>query len=307
MTRSKVIKKTLNIVKSPYMLLVPALLFYLMFWFFPVMMSIIQTFTGIEGGFTLANYKNMFQESLFNKALLNTLVFAFVSLGLQFILAVLLALLLNKKFKGSKIFLFVMIVPMALPQAAVGILWNTGMVEFGWINTILEVSGMQYLLETMGIIDDNVLWKNVDGMRAVMAIVVIDTWTVLPSIVIIILAGLQNFNEELKEAALVFGSTRRRAVKDIVVPIIKPSIVTALLLRLIAGLQMWLLAVMLFGYGRVPYLLERVVFYMNVASRTDANYKMSVTYSVFTMFVIMFSAFVFVRLTRSKDWRKADE
>lgn len=307
MAKAKVINKTLSVLKTPYTLLVPALLFYLMFWLFPVLMSIVQSFTSVDGGFTLENYRLMFQESLFGSALINTLVFAIVSLSLQFIFAVLLALLLNKKFKGSKWFLFIMIIPMALPQAAVGILWNTGMVQFGWINTIMEVSGFQYLLETMGVLDGNILWKDVDGMRAVMAIVVIDTWTVLPSIVIIILAGLQNFNDELKDAALIFGSTRKRAVKDIVIPIIKPSIVTALLLRLIAGLQMWLLAVMLFGYGRVPYLLERVVYYMNVASGTEANYKMSVTYSVFTMVIILISAFLFVRLTRSKDWRKADE
>ena len=290
------------------MLLLPALLFYLLFWLLPVVMSIFQSFTTVDGTPTLQNFINMFNESRFMRALINTLVFAVVSLTLQFFLAILLALLINKKFKGSRLFLFFMIIPMALPQAAVGILWNTGLTEAGWLNSLFHVTGLQTVLESLGVLDGRTLWTNVTGTRAVMTIVLIDTWTVLPSVMIIILAGLQNFNRELSEAAQVFGASRGRAVKDIVIPIIKPSIVTALLLRLIAGLQVWLISVMIFGYGRVPYLLERVVYYMSVVARTDANYRMAVSYSVFTLFVILTVAFLFVRLTSGKtEWRKADE
>ncbi len=306
--RKTVIHSIKRIVKSPYMLLLPALLFYLLFWLLPVVMSIFQSFTTVDGTPTLQNFINMFNESRFMRALINTLVFAVVSLTLQFFLAILLALLINKKFKGSRLFLFFMIIPMALPQAAVGILWNTGLTEAGWLNSLFHVTGLQTVLESLGVLDGRTLWTNVTGTRAVMTIVLIDTWTVLPSVMIIILAGLQNFNRELSEAAQVFGASRGRAVKDIVIPIIKPSIVTALLLRLIAGLQVWLISVMIFGYGRVPYLLERVVYYMSVVARTDANYRMAVSYSVFTLFVILTVAFLFVRLTSGKtEWRKADE
>lgn len=303
-----VLKKTLPVIKSPYMLLLPALLFYLLFWFLPVALSIFQSFTAIDGGFTFQNFINMFQESKFNTALLNTLIFAILSLTLQFFLAVFLALLINKKFKGSRLFLFFMMIPMALPQAAVGVLWNTGLIEFGWLNSLLEISGLQALMEQAELIDGRTSWTSMKGTQAVFALIFIDTWTVLPSVMIIILAGLQNFNDELKESALVFGASRWKAVKDIVIPIVKPSIVTALLLRLIAGLQMWLVVVMIFGYGRVPFLLERVVYYMSVVSQTDSNYKMAVTYSVFTLIVVMVVAFTFVRLTSGKtDWRKSDE
>ncbi|MFP4078624.1 MAG: carbohydrate ABC transporter permease [Candidatus Izemoplasmataceae bacterium] len=257
---------------------------------------------------TFQNFVRMVQESKFNRALINTLLFAIVSLVLQFFLAVMLALLINRKFKGSKLFLFFMMIPMALPQAAVGVLWTTGLIEFGWLNSILEISGLQTLMEQGDLIDGRQSWTTMSGTKALVALIFIDTWTVLPSVMIIILAGLQNFNDELKESALVFGASRSKAIKDIVIPIIKPSIVTALLLRLIAGLQMWLVVVMIFGYQRVPFLLERVVYYSSVVSRTDANYKMAITYSVFTLVLIILVAFAFVRLTSGKtDWRKADE
>ncbi|MFW5894883.1 MAG: carbohydrate ABC transporter permease [Bacillota bacterium] len=302
------LKKVLPILKSPYLLLVPALLFYVLFWLLPVSLSIFESFTTAEGDLTFQNFVRMVQESKFNRALINTLLFAIVSLVLQFFLAVMLALLINRKFKGSKLFLFFMMIPMALPQAAVGVLWTTGLIEFGWLNSILEISGLQTLMEQGDLIDGRQSWTTMSGTKALVALIFIDTWTVLPSVMIIILAGLQNFNDELKESALVFGASRSKAIKDIVIPIIKPSIVTALLLRLIAGLQMWLVVVMIFGYQRVPFLLERVVYYSSVVSRTDANYKMAITYSVFTLVLIILVAFAFVRLTSGKtDWRKADE
>ncbi|MFP4187306.1 MAG: carbohydrate ABC transporter permease [Acholeplasmataceae bacterium] len=305
MVEQRTLKTKQSFLTSPYLLLVPALLFYLLFWFFPVMLSFIQSFTAKAGGFSLDNYRMMFADSLFNRALVNTLVFAVVSLFLQFVIALLVALLVNRNFKGSQIFLFIMLIPMALPQSAVGILWNTGLMQTGWINSLLESTGLQAGLEGLGILDGRFVWKGVSGMEAVFLIILIDTWTVMPSVMIIILAGLQNFNKEYKEAAQVFGATRFQALKDIVIPIIKPSIVTALLLRLIAGVQVWLISVMIFGFERVPFLLERIVYYSDRVRTGEFSYQIAVSYSVFTLAVVFLLAFGFVRLTKSKDWRGA--
>jgi multiple sugar transport system permease protein len=292
---------------NAYWFIAPAIFFYLMFWFFPVMLSFLQAFTTLEGEFTLNNFRLMFDDPLFNNALRNTLVFAFISLFLQFFLALGLALLAHKTFKGSKLFLFILLIPMALPQSAVGIIWNNGLMEFGWINSLLESSGLQGLLTSLGVSPSLRLWKNMSGLQAVMLIILIDTWTVLPSVMIIILAGLQNFNKEFKEAAQVFGATRFQALRHVVIPIIKPSIVTALLLRLISGLQIWLISVMIFGYNRVPYLLERIVFYSDVVRMSENSYKIAVTYSVFTLTLVFVIALLFARATKGREWRNANE
>jgi multiple sugar transport system permease protein len=292
---------------NAYWFIAPAIFFYLMFWFFPVMLSFLQAFTTLQGEFTFSNFRLMFDDPLFNNALRNTLVFALVSLFLQFFLALGLALLAHKTFKGSKLFLFILLIPMALPQSAVGIIWNNGLMEFGWINSLLETSGLQGLLTSLGVSPSLRIWKNMTGLQAVMLIILIDTWTVLPSVMIIILAGLQNFNKEFKEAAQVFGSTRFQALRHVVIPIIKPSIVTALLLRLISGLQIWLISVMIFGYNRVPYLLERIVFYSDVVRMSENSYKIAVTYSVFTLTLVFVIALLFVRATKGREWRNANE
>jgi multiple sugar transport system permease protein len=296
--------KKKNIFKTPYMFLAPALLFYLMFWFLPVIISFVQSFISIDNHFSLENYGLMFQDPLFGQALINTLVFAFVSLILQFAIALFLAVLINRNFKGSKLFLFIMLIPMALPQSAVGILWNTGLIESGWINSFFEMIGLQNVLESLNVVSGPIIWKNVTSVESLMMIILIDTWTVTPTVMIIILAGLQNFNKEFKEAAQVFGATKFQAFKDIVIPIIKPTIITALMLRLIAGLQVWLISVMIFGFQRQPFLLERIVYYTDKVQTGVYSYKLAVAYSVFTLLVVFTVAFTFSKITKGKDWRK---
>ncbi|MFA5692319.1 MAG: sugar ABC transporter permease [Acholeplasmataceae bacterium] len=297
-------KSPFKIFKTPYMLLVPALLFYIFFWLFPVMLSFFQSFISSTGQVGFDNYSLMFSDALFMEAFINTILFAGISLFIQFFLALGLALLINRNFKGSKFFLFIMLIPMALPQSAVGILWNTGLAETGWINSFLRNTGVQNLLEFFQILSSPKIWKNTSGFEALFMIILIDTWTVLPSVMIIMLAGLQNLNKEYREAALVFGANKVQAIKDIVIPIIKPSIVTALLLRLISGLQVWLVGVMIFGFNRVPFLLERIVYYVDKLKMAPNAYQIAVSYSIFTLLVVLVVATTFIKLTSSKKWGK---
>ncbi|MFA5576827.1 MAG: sugar ABC transporter permease [Tissierellaceae bacterium] len=289
-----------KIIRSPYLLLVPAFLFYLIFWFVPVVSSLYESFTSSSGQISLNNFILVFQDSLFLDAFINTLVFALLSLILQFALALSIAVLVNQNFRGSKLFLFIVLIPMALPPSAIGILWNTGLVESGWINSFLVTTGLQGLLEFLGILESIRLWKAVSGLEAVMTLILIDTWTVMPSIMIIILAGLQNFNEEYREAAQIFGATRWQAFKDVVIPIIKPSIITALLLRLISGLQVWLIGVMIFGFNNVPFLVERIVYYTDKVRTATNSYKLANAYSIFTLALVFTVAFLFLRVTGEK-------
>lgn len=286
--------------KSPYMLVIPAFLFYLLFWAYPVFTALKEVFTSVDGGFTFENFAMMFQDEKFGEAFLNTIVFAGVSIVLQFFLALALALLINRNFKGSSFFLFIMMIPMAIPIAAVGIIWDTGLTEFGWVNSLLNQTGLQWLLESVNIMDGNILWKGVTGMQAVGFLILIDTWTVLPSVMIIILAGLQNLNKEYSEAALVFGATRFQSIKDIVIPIIKPTIITSLLLRIISGVQVWLISVMVFDFDTVPFLVERIVYYTKFYY-TEEYFKLSVAYSLLVMLLVMSIAFLFLRANKKAE------
>ncbi len=276
----------------PYFLLTPALLYYVLFWIRPVLRAFFESMTDYDGSFSLMFFSKVINESMFTAALRNSLLFALISVMLQFTVAFMMALLLNKKFKGSNLLLFVALIPMAVPPAAVAILWKTGFSTFGWINN---------LLITLNLIKEPILWMTAKGYNALLFLILIDTWTVLPSVMIILLAGLQNLNKEYEEAGLIFGASRFQIIKDIIMPILKPTIITAVILRMIAAMQVWMISVMMFGYGRVPFLVERIAYYTDMVPMLKESYKMSLTYSVVVTTIVMISVMIYLRVNKKKE------
>lgn len=270
----------------PLLLVAPALLYYAAFWMAPTLTAIRETFTNEAGAFSLENFAVVFSDPAFKEAMLNTAVFVIVSVVIQFVLAIAVSLVLNKRFPGARAVLFVTLIPMALPPTAMAIMWKSGLAEFGWVNSILL---------QLHIIEEPIVFLAYSGIEAVLFLVLIDTWTVLPSIVIIILAGLQNLSKEYEEAGLVFGANRFQTIKDIVVPILRPSIVTAMLLRLIAAVQLWLLAVMIFGYNNVPFLVERIAYKVEMTPNAPGAMKYAYTMSTLVAVIVGVIAVAYIR------------
>lgn len=276
----------------PYLLLTPAFLFYIVFWLFPVLSGMKEVFTDLNGNFTLfGNFKLMIESDLFGESVMNTAVFAAVSVILQYLLALLMAVLLSRKFKSAKLLMFVSMIPMAITPTAVAILWKTGLVRDGWINT---------LLMNLNLIEAPLQFMNVEGLSAVFLIILIDTWTVTPSVMIILIAGLQGMQRELKEAAFLFGANKWQIFKDIVLPILKPSITTSVIMRLIAAVQVWAIAVMVLGFGKVPFLVERVAFYVDVVPGVDTSRKLAFTFSFLTTLVVLVATVIYLKVSKGK-------
>lgn len=271
----------------PYLMLTPALLYYILFWIRPVIKAFVESFTDLKGNLSLNNYIEVLREPIFNDALLNSILFAVISVIIQFVLAFMMALLLNKRFKGVKLLLFVALIPMAIPPTAIAVLWRTAFSSYGWVNNILY---------SLNIISKPIKWLTVQGNSALGFLILIDTWTVLPSVMIILLAGLQNLNKEFEEAGYVFGATRFQVIRHITIPILKPTIVTSVILRLISAIQVWMISVMMFGYGRVPFLVERIAYYADVVPMLENSYKMSLTYSIVVTVIVLTSAIIYLRI-----------
>lgn len=202
-----------------------------------------------------------------------------------------LAVLLNRKFKGAKLLTFVAMIPMAITPTAVAILWKTGLVKEGWINTVLLF---------FNIVEKPIVFLNAEGFMAVLLIILIDTWTVTPSVMIILLAGLQGMQKDLKEAAYTFGAGKWRIFTDITLPILKPSIITSVLLRLIAAIQVWAIAVMVLGYGKAPFLVERIAFYVDVVPGLGTSEKIAFTLSFTTTVIVLLVTVLYLKASKYK-------
>jgi multiple sugar transport system permease protein len=275
----------------PYLFLLPVAVYYVIFWLQPVAKAAVESFTGATGAFTTANYTRLLSEPDIRKALVNTVVFAAGSMVVQFFLSIAIALFLNKKFKLANVLLFITLIPMAFPQAAVGILWKSGFDKYGWVNTLLW---HLHVIDKGHLID----WMSFANLKAVLFLILVDTWTVVPSVVIIILAGLQGLNKEFEEAGWVFGASKYRAIKDIVIPIMRPTIATAMILRLIASIQVWLIAVMIYGYNVAPFLVERIAYNVDVISFGENSRKDAFALSVIVVAIVMAAAYAYIRVDR---------
>ncbi len=275
---------------APYILILPVIIYYIAFWFRPVIVSVFGAFTTPEGQFTLENFRLVFNDAAFMPALTNTAIIVIFSVTLEFLLALLLALLINRKFPGSGLFLFLAMIPMALPAAAVGAMWITGLTAHGWMNSLLYYLG---LLEE----GDKIYWLAGNRASLLAVLIILDAWTVIPSVMNILLAGLQNIPPETHEAGYVFGGNYFTVTTKITLPMLRSTIQTAVILRLIAAIQIWLIIVLLLGYSRMPVLLERVVYYTKEVPGLNISYQMANGYTIIVSVLVSLAALLYLQIS----------
>jgi multiple sugar transport system permease protein len=238
----------------PYFLILPAILYYIAFWAIPAASGIALAFQGPEG-FTLRYFQYVLRDPYFHQALIYTFVFLVISVTVEFVLALAVALLINTGFKGASLFLFIALIPMVMPEISYGAIWATGYAQHGWLNSILVHMGLMDPQKPMA-------WLAYGQIARWMTLLIIaEAWRGLPSVMIILLAGLQGISREYGEAARIFGATGFQTLRKITLPLLKPSIQTALILRGIGAVQIFVIVAVIFGHRNLPVLVEEAVYY----------------------------------------------
>jgi multiple sugar transport system permease protein len=176
---------------------------------------------------------------------------------------------------------------MALPSVATGAMWLTGLTSHGWINSLLYHLGFE----------QKIYWLAGTEWRLLALLIVIDAWTVIPSVMIILLAGLQNIPPEVEEAGYVFGGDYLTVLRKIIIPILNPTIQTAVILRLISAIQIWLVIVLLVGFSRLPVLVERIVYYHEEMSGLNISYQMATGYTIVVTVIVSIVALFYLRVS----------
>ena len=175
----------------------------------------------------LQNFRRAFaQDERFRNALWLTLYFTGLATGLQLVLGVSLALLLNRPFRGKGLVRCVFLLPMVATPVAIALVWMM------MYNPTLGV--MNYLVGLAGLGP----YKWVSDARVVIpALAVVDTWEWTPLITLITLAGLATLPIEPYESALIDGASSAQMFWRITLPLLRPTIVVALLFRAIDCLK----------------------------------------------------------------------
>src|SRR6266508_3337719 len=207
---------------GPYLLLAPSALFMLLLFGWPLVVGVAQAF----GGFTTpttANWQRMSGDPRFWTAVRNTLLLVVVLIPLQFTLALSMALLLREKLRFSGVYFYLWAVPLAVSDLAAGLVWLSIFTNNGYLNSVLGWFGV-----------DPVEWLSYQrpGMMF-LTVVVAELWRATSLVLIIVVAGMQLIPRDYDEAAQVFGATFWQRLRHVTLPLLKPSLQGALILRTI--------------------------------------------------------------------------
>lgn len=282
---------------TPYLLLLPVAIYYALFWLRPVLTSVIGAFTSADGAFTFENFRMVLQDEAFGPALINTTIIVIFSVTIEFLAALFLALLINRKFVGSSVFLFLSMVPMALPAAAAGAMWITGLTAHGWMNSLLYYVGILEKGQSIYWLAGSDYMFMGSDLAILALLIIIDAWQVIPSVMIILLAGLQNIPPETQEAGYVFGGNYLTVLRKITLPMLRSTIQTAVILRLISAIQIWLIVVLMLGFSRLPVLVERIVFYHKQVRGLEISYQMATGYTIIVSAIVSLAALAYLQVS----------
>jgi len=164
----------------------------------------------------------LFSDQFFLSALLHTFFYAAIALTIEFFIGLGLALLLNEKMRGRNAFRALFLLPMMLPPVVVGVVWRLMLnSNFGALNGTLKGFG----------VNTEALTWTASPKLAMASVIMADVWQWTPFMFLILLAGLQAIPQEPYEAALIDGSNAWRTFRHVTLPLLKPAILIALLLR----------------------------------------------------------------------------
>jgi multiple sugar transport system permease protein len=171
-----------------------------------------------------------FLELLSDERVLNgvkvMIYFSGLSLSLEMVLGLLIAVYFNRQFKGSEVVQAIYILPFAATPVAVALIWR--------IMLNPEIGVLNYLLRSVGL--PGSLWVS-SPQSVIPALVMVDVWKWTPMITLIVLAGLKSLPHEPYEAARVDGANALQIFWYITLPLIRPVLIAALMLRSLDNLK----------------------------------------------------------------------
>ena len=282
--------------RTAWLLVLPACLLLLLVYAYPIFRAFWLGFfaenlsTQLQPVFSgVDNYIRMVGDGRFWRSLWNTGVFTVVSLVLELLLGLGIALILDRSFRGRGLVRTVAILPWALPTALIALTWSwifNG--EFGVWNDILL---------RLNIIDSGVNWLG-EPTLAMLAAIAADVWKTTPFVSIILLAGLQSISQDLYEAYTIDGAKPWQSFRDITLPLILPQVLIAMLFRFAQAFGIFdLIQVMTGGGPGGATEMVSLYIYATVMRYLDFGYGAAL---VVVTFLVLIAIVAFAGLLISK-------
>ena len=222
----------------PYFLLAPATVFLCVFFLYPFVLVAIDAFTK-GGAVTLVNFRTMTSNWKFPETLRNTMLLAAIVVPIQLVMALSMATIVSQLSAGRSAILYIFAIPLGLSDLAAGLIWLTIFEQSGFLNSWLV---------SLGLIDKPIMFLGYQNKSVIfIAVVLAEVWRATAIMMVILVAGMGLIPKEYHEAAEVFGASPWKRFIKVTLPLLKPSLQTALILRVILAFEVFAVVAALAG------------------------------------------------------------
>ncbi|MBO5447561.1 sugar ABC transporter permease [bacterium] len=219
------------------------------------------------------NYKLLFNDDLFYKILINTVVFALSTSILGVIIPLILASILNSKIRGSEFFKTAYFLPFITPMVVIGIIWAWIFdPNIGLLNQVLQI---------------NINWLY-DSKFALPALIVVSVWKLIGYNMIIFLSSLSSISNSMFEAAKIDGANAIQIFKNVTIPLLSPTIFFVIIITAISSFQVFDLIYLMTQGG--PFDSTNVLvyaIYKNAFEYFNVGKASAIAYVLFAIILIL--------------------
>ncbi|WP_100962263.1 sugar ABC transporter permease [Bosea sp. FBZP-16] len=268
----------------PYLLLAPSLVFLAVIFLLPLVQTIALSFS--EGGVaSLGNYRRMVSDLNFGLALRNTFLLVLVVVPIQLALALGLSVMIEKIGRGRDLVLWVWTIPLGVSDLAAGLVWLAILQDRGYLNSALY---------GLGLVDGPTAWLTYETPGTLfLGVVLAEIWRATAIVLVILVAGLQLIPKEYREAAEVFGARPWTIFRRITLPLLKPSIQTALILRTVLAFEVFAV-VYAIGGTNFPVLVGEAYTWQNA----NQNTGVAAAYAMLIVVISLAATAIYLRVLR---------
>lgn len=268
----------------PYLLIAPATIFLILLFVVPLAQTIALAFVD-NGQWSMTNFRKMTTDLNFGLSLKNTFMLVLVVVPLQLAMALAMGMMLQKLDKGRDFVLWIWTIPLGVSDLAAGLVWLAILQDRGYLNTLLAAAG---------IIDGPTNWLSYEQpVSLFIGVAIAEIWRATAIVLVILVAGLQLIPKEYGEAAEIFGAGPWTRFRKITLPLLKPSIQSALILRTVLAFEVFAVVYALSGRN-FPVLVGEAYAWQHV----NQNNGVAAAYAILVMVISLVATLIYVRALR---------
>ena len=275
-----------------WIFLAPTLIVVAFVALYPLAQTIYLSFTNTRFGSAeparfigLQNYADLAVDGFFRDAVVVTVLFTVITVLVELVLGLIIALVVNSRFRGRSAIRAAMLIPWAIPTVISAQMWK-------WMYNDIYGVFNDILVNRLHLLPSNVAFT-AEKATSFPAIVLVDVWKTTPFMALLLLAGLQLIPSDLYEAARVDGATRMQMFTRITLPLLRPSLLVALIFRTLDSLRVFDVFYVMFG-SRPDMQTMATYAQQNLVAISDVGYGSAISVAIFLVIAVFIALYMVV-------------